>query len=124
MNKKVRKILLLEDEETLGGLYTRKLQEAGFEVEYCKSKAELKKVYKTFHPDVAFLDYALYDESGSGADVIPILREENPDIKIIMLSNLDEISMDKKEGEEALAYLRKIDTSPAALVSYTKSLFS
>lgn len=124
MNKKVRKILLLEDEETLGGLYSRKLIEAGFEVEYCKSKAELKKVYKTFHPHVAFLDYALYDEAGSGADVIPMLREENPDIKIIMLSNLDEISMEKKEGEEALAYLRKIDTSPAALVSYTKSLFS
>jgi len=115
---------LLEDEETLGGLYSRKLLEAGFEVEYCQSTADVKGIYKTFKPDVAFLDYALYDESSSGADVIPLLREHNPDIKITMLSNLDELSMEKKEGEEALAYLRKIDTSPAALVSYAKSLFS
>ena len=124
MDKKAKKVLVLEDEETLGNLYCNKLSEAGFDVTYCKTLAELLSVYESFRPDVAFLDYVLYGESQSGSNAIPLLKESNPDIKIIMLSNLDEFSMEKKEGEEALAYLRKIDTSPAALASYAKSLFA
>lgn len=117
------KIIFLEDEVTLARLYTDKLKKADFEVISYTDVNTLIKNLDTLEVDIAFLDYSLHGESMSGADVIPVIKEKHPNIKIIMLSNYSEFQMEK-EAKEAGAddYLLKINTPPAALVAYAEKL--
>lgn len=120
-----KKILFLEDEEILGKLYCKKLEEAGYTVKLCKNADELIDHYESFNADVAFLDQGIKDHNVSGMDMIPVLKKGNGDIKIVMLSNYSEFQM-KDQAKEAGAhdYLLKINMSPSKLVQYTHGIFA
>lgn len=120
-----KKIILLEDEIALANLYYKKLSEAGHEVKLCTEIQELIDSCESFQADAAFLDNTLHGEERSGMDLIPLLKQTNPMIKIAMLSNYSEFQLKTaalKAG--ANAYLLKINTSPNQLVAYVDQLFS
>jgi len=125
MTKKtaIKKIFLLEDEQALASLYMSKLADAGFEVKLFDEVDKLIEASKSFKADVAFLDQSLHGAKKSGLDVIPSLKECNPKMQIVILSNYSEFQMEKaakKAGADD--YLLKINTSPNALVDYVKKL--
>lgn len=117
------KVILLEDEETLGRLYHKTMMAAGFDVKLYTDTTKLLKDLSKFVPDIAFLDHALHGESKSGLEVIPELRKRNPKMKIVILSNYSEFQMEqaaKKAGADD--YLLKINTPPPALAKYAEKL--
>ena len=117
------KILLLEDENALAQLYLKKLVGAGFEVRLFEEADDLLASLGDYKPDLAFLDHALHGENKSGLDVIPALKEANPNMTIVMLSNYSEFQMEKEAKEAGAAdYLLKINTPPSALVNYAEKL--
>jgi len=117
------KILLLEDEDALAQLYMRKLTQAGYEVRLFEKADQLLKEIGDYKADLAFLDHALHGENKSGLDVIPALKEVNPEMTIVMLSNYSEFQMEKQAKEAGASdYLLKINTPPSALVSYADKL--
>jgi len=120
-----KKILFLEDEEILGRLYCKKLEEAGYVVRLCKDTDELIDHYESFDADLAFLDQGIKDHHVSGMDMIPILKNKNPNVKIAMLSNYSEFQLkDKAKKAGAHDYLLKINMSPTKLVQYTRKIFT
>lgn len=120
-NNKPRKIIIIEDEKTLAGLYADKLVEAGFEVKVFTDASEILKGCEFYKPEIAFVDHTLGSEKISGTDAIPILRKCNPHMKIVMLTNYSEFQV-KDNAKQAGAddYLLKINTPPDALVSYVQ----
>jgi len=124
MSKKTnKKIILLEDEAVLANLYSKALSSAGYEVKHYADTVHLIKEAAQFNADAAFIDQNLSGESG--VDVIPVLKQINPQIKIAILSNYSEFQMEeeaKKAGADD--YLLKINTSPFHLVAYVNKLFS
>jgi len=116
-----KKILLLEDEKALADFYANRLKEAGHEVKVFTTTKNLLGLCNGFKPDIAFVDHSLAGSEVSGTDAIPTLRECNPNMKIIMLTNYSEFQM-KDEAKKAGAddYLLKINTPPEILVSYVK----
>jgi DNA-binding NtrC family response regulator len=121
MSKKT--VIVLEDEEAIGKLYKKKLEEAGFTVKYYQVADKLNKDVKKIKADLAFLDMAIQDGDMSGLDMITVLKEVNPDIKVAMLSNYSEFQMEdeaKKAGADD--YLLKINTPPSALAEYASRL--
>ena len=123
-NQKPLRILFLEDEDVLAKLYCKKLREAGYEVMLCKDAGELLANHEAFKADLAFLDHALHGDEQSGMDMIPILKKDNPNVKIVMLTNYSEFQVrDQAEKIGAKDYLLKINTSPAQLVDYVNRLF-
>lgn len=119
-----RKIIILEDEEVLGKVYSKKLQAAGNEVEWVKTVEEMEECLERFHPDVVLLDHGIRYHEKAGIDLIPIIREKFDDAKIIMLSNYSHSELQ----EQALAagankYLIKINTTPSLLIQQINQLF-
>jgi len=95
-----KKILLVEDDEALAGVYRSRLEIEGFDVkevhdgEYALSEAI------SFRPDLILLDAMM--PRVSGFDVLDILKNtpETMNIKIIMLTALNQPK--DKENAEAL----------------------
>jgi two-component system, response regulator RegA len=110
-------ILLLEDEEILGRIYSRALQEAGFTVTWRKTVSSLRQSLDKTQADAILLDLGIRGEGHSGLSLIPILKKKFPDAKIAMLSNYSPFQF----GEKALkaganAYWVKLNTPPSDLV--------
>ena len=118
----MKNILLLEDEEILGGLYEKHLSDAGYKTIWVQTLGDLRNTIKSFKPDIAFLDQGIAGDDESGSDVIPEIKEISPKTKIIMLTNYSSFHLEEKAKKKgADGYLLKIDTPPAALVAYVKS---
>lgn len=123
-NKEI-KVLLLEDEEALAKLYIKKLEEAGYQTMLCKDTQCLIDCMESFRPNIAFLDHSIQGDDKSGMDVIPVLKEKNPGMKVVMLSNFSEFQIEKAAKEAgADEYLLKINTPPNVLIKVTKRLTS
>jgi DNA-binding response OmpR family regulator len=58
------KILIIEDDAYLAGIYARKLEQEQCEVEVIDNLAEARKKYKKIKPDAIVLDAAMENESG------------------------------------------------------------
>ncbi|MCK5605212.1 response regulator [Candidatus Pacearchaeota archaeon] len=121
----MKKIILLEDEITLGSIYKKNLEKAGYEVVWLKSTLDINKTTKEFKADLIILDHGIRDEEKSGLDLIPAFKKKLPQAKIIMLSNYSSFQLEKKAlNAGAMHYLVKINTSPSVLGSYVDNLFS
>ena|SRR5690606_14178679 len=119
----MKKILILEDEEVLGRVYKKKLESAGFIVEWTRTIDETEKKVRDFKADVILLDHGITGHERAGVDLIGGLRTLLPHSKIIMLSNYSDFELQSKAMYEgADAYLVKINTPPKVLVSYIQGL--
>lgn len=80
------RILIVEDEEDLGGLLVYNLHAAGHEAEVARTGAAALARLQAFRPELVLLDLMLPDVSGS--DVARMIRQspEHPRLPIIMVT--------------------------------------
>jgi len=83
MNKPV-KILLAEDEPSLGQIIKESLETRNFEVLLCENGEEAYQVYKTENPLLLVLDVMMPKKDGF--TLAKEIRAENPEIPIIFLT--------------------------------------
>jgi len=96
--KHPKRILFVEDDDALAGVYLVRLQAEGFDVKRVSNGEEALAAATNFHPDLILLDVMM--PKVSGFDVLDILRNtpETANMKIIMLTALSQES-DRKRAE-------------------------
>lgn len=94
-----KKILFVEDDDALAGVYVMRLEAEGFEVNRVDNGEDALATAVSFKPDLVLLDVMM--PKVSGFDVLDILRNtpETANLKIVMLTALSQES-DKKRAEE------------------------
>src|SRR5436305_14839075 len=93
-----KRILFVEDDDALAGVYLVRLQAEGFEVKRVANGEDALATAISYHPDLVLLDVMM--PKVSGFDVLDILRNtpETANLKIIMLTALSQES-DKERAE-------------------------
>lgn len=94
-----KKILFVEDDDALAGVYLVRLQAEGFDVKRVANGEEALAAATEFKPDLVLLDVMM--PNVSGFDVLDILRHtpETANVKVIMLTALSQEN-DRKRAEE------------------------
>ena len=93
-----KRILFVEDDDALAGVYLVRLQAEGFDVKRVANGEDALATAISYHPDLVLLDVMM--PKVSGFDVLDILRNtpETANLKIIMLTALSQDS-DRKRAE-------------------------
>ncbi len=93
-----KRILFVEDDDALAGVYLVRLQAEGFDVKRVANGEEALAAATAFKPDLVLLDVMM--PKVSGFDVLDILRNtpETANLKVIMLTALSQES-DRKRAE-------------------------
>lgn len=89
-NNKAKKILLVEDDDSLANVYQARLEVEGFVVKRVPNGEDALASAIEFKPDLVLLDVMM--PKVSGFDVLDILRNtpETANLKIIMLTALSQ----------------------------------
>jgi two-component system response regulator RegA len=85
-----RKLLLVDDDAPLRRSMARALERRGFEVVAVESLAEARDRARTYRPQFAVLDMRLTD--GIGLDLVQILREIRPDVRIVIVTGYGNVA--------------------------------
>lgn len=98
MNDTKKKILLVEDDEALSGVYRSRLEMEGFDIRAVNNGEKALAAAVEFKPDLILLDAMM--PKVSGFDVLDILRNTpaTSKIRIIMLTALSQ-PKDKERAE-------------------------
>lgn len=99
MTDNKKKILLVEDDETLAGVYTERFEAEGFDVKHVSNGEDALSNAIDYKPELILLDVMM--PKISGFDVLDILRNtpETTNIKIVMLTALSQ-PKDKERAEQ------------------------
>ena len=94
-----KKILLVEDDETLANVYKARLEIEGFEVRHVGNGENALSSAVEYKPDLILLDVMM--PKINGFDVLDILRNtpETTNIRVIMLTALSQ-AKDKERANE------------------------
>ena len=94
-----KKILLVEDDDSLANVYTTRLEAEGFSIQRVPNGEDALAAAVSYHPDLILLDVMM--PKVSGFDVLDILRNspDTANFKVIMLTALSQES-DKQRAEE------------------------
>src|SRR5688572_16879822 len=104
-DKKVKKVLIIEDEGDMCLLLNIILSGKDMELDHVKSLAAAEAYLKDEKPEVVLLDNKLPD--GFGVDFIPFIKQHDPSIRIIMISGYDGSVKDVALENGADIYLEK-----------------
>ena len=85
-----KKILYLEDDEVLAKVTSNGLEKKGYEVDHFRSLDQVNKLSSLQEFDLALLDLKL--EEGVSLPLIEKLKNDNPDIKILVLTGYASIA--------------------------------
>ncbi len=98
-NKQTKKILLVEDDDSLANVYTSRLQVEGFEVKRVPNGEDALAAAVEFKPDLVLLDVMM--PKVSGFDVLDIIRNtpETANLKVVMLTALSQ-DTDKARADQ------------------------
>lgn len=98
-SKTPKKILFVEDDDALAGVYLVRLQAEGFDVKRVSNGEEALAAATSYKPDLVLLDVMM--PKVSGFDVLDILRNtpETANLKIVMLTALSQ-EADRKRAQE------------------------
>jgi len=112
-----KKVMIVEDDVTLGEMYKMKFDREGFETKLCVDGFDAISSALEFKPDAILLDIMMPDMNGfETLDVIK--KQTGMNTKIIMFSNLDgQTDIDKCIKAWADWYLVKAQTTPAQAVN-------
>ena len=83
-SKKLKKVLIVEDEGDICLLLNIMLKEKDIDLEHVNSLARAKEYLETESPSLILMDNKLPD--GLGMDFIQYIKTNYPDIKIVMIS--------------------------------------
>lgn len=117
------KILVVEDDTFLAGMYLTKLSLEGFEVELAGDGREGLKKAKEWLPDVILLDIVLPLMDGFG--VLESLKNDSTtrDIPVMLLTNLGQRNdVERGLGLGAADYLIKAHFMPSEVIEKVKRL--
>lgn len=106
--KHPKRILLVEDDNSLANVYMTRLQAEGFDVRHVADGEEALANARTYKPDLVLLDVMM--PKVSGFDVLDILRNtpETANLKVVMLTALSQQSdQDRAKSLGADDYLVK-----------------
>ncbi len=121
-NKNSNKVLLIEDDTFLAGMYVTKLNLEGFDVKMAEDGEKGIKMAKTEAPKLILLDIIL--PKMSGFDVLKDLKEDatTKNIPVILLTNLGQRE-DVQKGLDlgAKDYLIKAHFMPSEVVNKIKN---
>lgn len=94
-----KKILLVEDDESLAQVYISRLQMEGFDVKHVSNGEDALSTALEYKPDLILLDAMM--PKITGFDVLDILRNtpETTNIRVIMLTALSQ-AKDKERAEK------------------------
>lgn len=85
-----RKLLLVDDDGPLRRSLTRALERRGFAVLSAEGLAEGRMLAREHRPEFAVLDMRLAE--GSGLDLLKVLRELRPEIRIVIVTGYGNIA--------------------------------
>lgn len=120
----MKKILIIEDDRMLGGMYKEKFVEAGFEVFLALDSKEGLKMARKEKPDLIVLDILLPRENG-----IIFLKwlkkyKKTASIPVVVFSNYDDPETKKEAAKFGVKeYLIKANYTPRKIVKKIKSYF-
>ena len=118
-----KRILLIEDEEIIVSLLTRKLEAAGYVVDVARDGVlGLQHIHKK-RPDLVLLDMLLPKMNGFG--ILEALRKEKilPELPIIVISNSGQpIEVDRILKLGVRGYLVKINFDPDEVLEIVQSI--
>ena len=117
-----RKALIVDDEIDTCFLLTRLLQQNDYEVQYVHSLHEARAVLEKEYPDVIFLDNHLKD--GQGIDYVPTLKESYPQMKIIIITAIDNFAYKTKAFEKGAHYFLGKPFNRISIEEALNSLFN
>jgi PAS domain S-box-containing protein len=87
----VRRILLVEDDLSVGIGLEKLLKSEGYETTWVRAAAEVRDAALRTHPQVAIIDVNLPD--GNGVDLIPVLRTDHQDLPIVLSTGHVELDL-------------------------------
>lgn len=123
--EKKPKVLLVDDDLFLLGLYAKKFQSRGFEVEsIASSQAALKKLEEGLKPDLCVFDILM--PGLDGLELVKTIREKNllPQGVIVMLSNNDKKEdIEKAKSLKVNGYIVKATSIPTEVVDQVYEIF-
>lgn len=124
-NKEIKKILVIEDEHFIGELYTRALNNAGYEVKVIADGVEALKEAQSDYYDIILLDLMI--PNLTGIELLNILRDasKTPHLKakVIITTNLEQREDVKKDIEKkADGYIIKAELTPLELVEFLNKI--
>lgn len=125
MNNNLIKLLLIEDDNFLRDLITRKIIKEGFQVVGAVDGEEALKKASEENPDLILLDLIL--PSMDGFEVLRRLKQkpETEKIPVIVLSNLGQKEdVERAKALGAVDYLIKAHFTPAEIISKIKEILN
>lgn len=115
------KILLVEDDEVLSGMYKMKFQQEGYNISVADNGEKGLEKIRQEKPDLVLLDLILPQKDGY--QVLDEIKQDDDikHIKVFILSNLGQ-NAEIKQGKEKGAddYFIKANLTPAQLVEQVK----
>lgn len=114
-----KRILIIEDEESIIKMYAMKLEKEGYLIDLAlDGQTGLNKALENKY-DIILLDIIM--PKLDGFDVLNKIREANKKIPIVILSNLGQ-EEDKKKAKNlgANSYLIKADHTPSTILKAIK----
>ncbi len=87
-----KRILVVDDEESIHLLYKEELEEEGYEVSSAMSGEEALKAFQEAPPDLVILDINM--PGMSGIEVLRQMKEQRPDVPVILSSAYPEYKQD------------------------------
>jgi len=88
----MKKILLVDDEESVNFLHREVLEEEGYEVHSALTGQEAMKKLENISPDLVILDINMPEMNG--IEVLRKIKETNPKTKVIISSSYHEYKQD------------------------------
>jgi PAS domain S-box-containing protein len=87
----VRRVLLVEDDVSVGMGLEELLNAEGFEATWVKAAGDAREAARRTRPQVAIIDVNLPD--GNGVDLIPLLRADHADLPIVFSTGHVELNL-------------------------------
>lgn len=120
MNSEPKKILVIEDEDTLRSALETKLKKEGYNVTVARDGEEGYKKIKGWKPDLILLDIIL--PKVDGYEVLEKMSKEKVKIPVIIVSNSGQpVELERTKKLGAVDHLIKTEFDPAEVITKVKA---